>query len=56
MSSKGINKYLKITDTAIALVIVVVVILGGILVYKALTKDDRCNTPLLLDQKVVLLS
>lgn len=41
MSSKGINKYLKITDTAIVLVIVVVVIIGGILVYKALTKDDR---------------
>ena len=41
MNFKGINKYLKITDTAIALVIVVVVILGGILVYKALTKDDR---------------
>lgn len=41
MNFKGINKYLKITDAAIALVIVVVVILGGILVYKALTKDDR---------------
>jgi hypothetical protein len=41
MSNQGRNNYLKITDTAIALVIVVVVIIAGILIYKAFTKDDR---------------
>ena len=39
--SNGRNKYLKITDAVIALVILVVVIIGGILIYKAFTKDDR---------------
>jgi hypothetical protein len=41
MNSNGRNNYLKITDTVIALVILVVVIIGGILIYKAFTKDDR---------------
>jgi hypothetical protein len=39
--SNGRNNYLKITDAVIALVILVVVIIGGILIYKAFTKDDR---------------
>ena len=41
MNNQGRNNYLKITDTVIALVTVVVVIIGGILIYKAFTKDDR---------------
>ena len=41
MNSNVRNNYLKITDALIALVIVVVVIIGGILIYKAFTKDDR---------------
>jgi hypothetical protein len=41
MNSNGRNNYLKITDTVIALVTVVVVIIAGILIYKAFTKDDR---------------
>ncbi len=41
MNSNGRNNYLKITDTVIALVILVVVIIAGILIYKAFTKDDR---------------
>ena len=39
--SNGRNNYLKITDAVIALVILVVVIIGGVLIYKAFTKDDR---------------
>jgi len=41
MNSNGRNIHLKLTDTVIALVILVVVIIGGILIYKAFTKDDR---------------
>jgi hypothetical protein len=41
MNNQGRNIYLKLTDTVIALVILVVVIIGGILIYKAFTKDDR---------------
>jgi hypothetical protein len=41
MNSNGRNIYLKLTDTVIVLVILVVVIIGGILTYKAFAKDDR---------------
>ncbi len=41
MNSNGRNIYLKLTDTVIALVILAVLIIGGILIYKAFTKDDR---------------
>lgn len=41
MNNQGRNIYLRLTDTLIALVILVVVIIAGILIYKAFTKDDR---------------